>query len=829
MNRTPQFAWRKTAILCAVAFLLTFSEPLLPNSIASSEQPAELKGIVLDENGVPVVGVEVVLHQAGSQPRTTRTDEAGRFAFFKLTPGEAQLTLTKAGFFALTGYTLTLNEGLSEVSLTLNHETEVHEKVEVTSSAARVDPQDTSHQATLVAREIREIPVSSTHLLQNSLVTLPGVIRDPVGGLHVAGSRVADTAYFLDGFEISDPATGALNARFDVDNIRAVEVQTGRFSAAYAHAAAGVVNIDTAAGDDRWRFGTTNFIPGLHLQNGVHLGNWYPRFNFSGPIQKGRLWFSETLSVQHTFHIVREQPRGANSATIWGGDSLSRLQFNITPQQILQGSFLFNREDGSHLGLDAFNPLSTTTDLASKRLFASVKDQIYWGGALFEFGFAADNSTREVVPRGNAIYVQTPSGTSGNFFQSLDRSVRRLQWLGTVAIPSRHWLGTHDFVSGVNFATLVLDQFSTRGEIEVRRKNGTRLRSTTFTGPSDFELSNKQAGGYVQDTWRISKPVVLQVGVRTDWDEMVHAAMVEPRIALNLLPFRSESAKLSLAWGIYNQPLNLSLLGQAMDQQQNDTFYFIGPLGQIIARGPFTSRFVVPSSGLEQPRMYTESAEWRQKIGAHTVAGLHLMARDGRRGFAYEDEGPPGRAGAVFVLHNHRRDRYRSAEIYLRHSFTENAEIFGSYTRSTARTNEALDPVLGGLLFAAQKAGPLPWDAPNRFLTWGWTPLPVWNLFLSHFFEYRTGFPFSVINQQLQIVGSPGGRRFPDYVNLNLGLERYFRFRRYAFAGRVAAINILGRQNPDSVVNNIAASNFLTFGGGQRRAFTIRLRFVGRK
>ncbi len=823
MKRALQFTWPPIAILLSIAFLAA----LFASSALAAQSRAELRGIVLDENGVPVPGVEVLLRDANPKARTSHTDEAGRFAFVGLTAGDAQLTLTKAGFFALSSYALALREGTTEVALTLSHETEVHEKVEVTSSTARVDPQDTSHQATIVAREIRDIPVPSTHVLQNSLVTLPGVIRDPVGGLHIAGSRVADTAYFLDGFEIGDPATGALNARLAVDSIRAVEVQTGRFSAAYPHAAAGVLAIDTAAGDDRWRFGTTNFIPGIHLQRGVRLGNWYPRFNFSGPLQKGRMWFSETLSVQHTFHVVREQPRGADSTTVWSGDSLTRLQFNITPRQILQGSFLYNREDGAHLGLDALNPLSTTTDLDATRLFGSVKDQIFWSGALFEIGFAADQSTTKVFPRGTETYIQTPSGTSGNFFQSLDRDVRRLQWLASVAVPSRHWHGTHDFAAGVNGATLLLDQLAVRGQIEVRRKNGTRLRTTVFSGPSDFELNNKQAGGYIQDTWRIVKPLVIQVGVRTDWDQIVHAAMVEPRIAVNVLPFRSESAKLSLAWGVYNQPLNLALLGQALDQQQSDTFYNIA--GEIIPPGLFRSRFVVPAAGLEQPRVYTSSAEWRQKIRSKTVAGIHLMARDGRREFAFEDAGRPRRPEALFVLHNNRRDRYRSAEIYLRHSFSDNAEIFSSYTRSTARTNEAFDPVLGALLFSPQKSGPLAWDTPNRLVTWGWAPLPVWEIFFSYFFEYRTGFPFNVINQQLQVVGRPGRQRFPDYLSLNLGVEKTFRFRGYAFAARVAAVNITGRKNPDTVVNNNAASNFLTFKGGQRRAFTLRLRFVGRK
>jgi hypothetical protein len=42
-------------------------------------------------------------------------------------------------------------------------------------------------------------------------------------------------------------------------------------------------------------------------------------------------------------------------------------------------------------------------------------------------------------------------------------------------------------------------------------------------------------------------------------------------------------------------------------------------------------------------------------------------------------------------------------------------------------------------------------------------------------------------------------------------------------------VNILGRQNPDVVVNNIDAPNFGTFTGGQDRAVTARLRFVGRR
>jgi len=118
------------------------------------------------------------------------------------------------------------------------------------------------------------------------------------------------------------------------------------------------------------------------------------------------------------------------------------------------------------------------------------------------------------------------------------------------------------------------------------------------------------------------------------------------------------------------------------------------------------------------------------------------------------------------------------------------------------------------------------WDTPQRVVSSGWTPIPLWGLLLSEFFEYRTGFPFSVLNDQQQLVGAPNRMRFPNYFSLNLGLEKRFLFRGHEWAVRVTGVNISGHANPDMVVNNRNAPNYLTFAGGQRRAFTVRVRLV---
>jgi hypothetical protein len=99
----------------------------------------------------------------------------------------------------------------------------------------------------------------------------------------------------------------------------------------------------------------------------------------------------------------------------------------------------------------------------------------------------------------------------------------------------------------------------------------------------------------------------------------------------------------------------------------------------------------------------------------------------------------------------------------------------------------------------------------------------------SYFFEYRTGYPYSVVNLEQQLVGAANSFRFPDYKNLNLALEKKFGFRGYLWAARIEIVNAYNWQNPNVIVNNIDAPNFGTLSGGQRRAFTARVRFAGRK
>jgi len=789
---------------------------------------ADCSGVVLDENDVPVSAAQIKLEPIGGKggAYSAETDGAGRFTLRNLPAGDYQAEVRKAGFFLLSGRALNLHSGLNELVFALNHAQELHEQVQVAAPANQIDTQDTTQRSTLTAQDIRDIPVPSTHVLQESLVALPEVVQDNLDNLHVAGARSADTQYLLDGLEIGDPASGTLTSRFNIDATRAAEVQTGRIGAAFAHSGASILSLETPDGDDRWRFGTTDPIPGINIQEGAHLGNWYPRFTVSGPIERGRFWFSDSVSLQHTFAVVKQQPAGANTSEEWAGDNLLRLQYNFTPRHILHGSFLYNRAQDTNLGLDALDPQSTTLSANQRRAFVSLKDQIWLHDTLFELGVAADSGVLDFTPQGTKPYVLLVNGTSGNFFEHLHTRGRRLQAVGNVIAASRHWHGTHQLAIGFNVAGLIYSQSAERGVIQALRADGTLVRQSTFAGPATPELSNTQAGGYAQDTWSISKRFILQAGVRTDWDRFTQSAMAGPRVSANVLPFADDRSKISLGWGIYDAPLNLSLIGQALDQRQLDTFY--NSTGTLPILPPVVSQFVLPAGGLQQPRFTISSAGWQQKIKRYTLLGFELLARNGYHQFAYVDQ-QPARPGGIFLLQDHRKDRYRAATISVRHVFSEATEVYAAYTRSRARSDEVLNPALGSIFYAPQQSGPVNWDAPNRLLTWGWTPTHIWGVQLSYFLEYRTGYPFSAVNLQQQLVGPPNSLRFPAYVSLNLGLEKKFGFHGYLWAARIEGVNALGRQNPDTVVNNVDAPNFGAFSGGQSRALTVRVRFVGRK
>ena len=798
-------------------------------------------GRVVDETGTAIQGARVEFRPAdGGTLVPVSSDPAGNFHATLPAEGEYAIRAERQGFYLYQGRQ-SFDPGSSQLTVTLNHVQEFSEKVDVTASPPPIDPQQASDHKELVNAEIQAIPFPASQDYRNALALMNGVVLDNAGRPHFNGGATNQTNYTLDGFNISDPVTGQLEARLNIDTIQSTDLESSRFSAESGRGAAGVLDLKTKMGDDHWRFGGTNFLPSVATDGGLHINKITPRFEFSGPIAKGKAWFHNGLDVFYHDDTVYGLPRGQNRVRGTDVNDLSRFQVNLTQANILTGGFLFNLADNNRTGLSILNPAETTLSHRQTLYMSNIRDQHYFShGALLEAAFADSRSQLRDLPQGSIIYQITPFGDRGNYFASRERHSYRQQWLANLYLPTLHFLGTHELKFGVDFEREAFHQQSTRHDYEVLSADNSVERYVTFAGNPFESRKNFEWAQYVQDHWNLREGLSLEAGLRAEWNEIVRALEVAPRLAVAWTPHFLRDTKFSAGWGVYYDAISLSIVAPQQDQVSLSTFYLPGG----IVQGPVQTSFEVFDKFLKVPYYQNATATVERKLPHQYYLKAGFTRRSGDRGFTFYPSVPvtPDSfyQGVTYILGNSRRERYDALDIALRHTFAGKYEWFAGYTRSSARSNAAVDYSLENPIFGPQGSGPAPWDAPNRLHTWGWAPLPnrilpqalkfiTRNTSVAYLVEYRTGFPFSVVNQQGFMVESPNSMRYPDYFNINLTLERRFAAIHYLWAWRFGFNNLTNNSNPNVVNNVMGTPQYLTYARGQVRAFNVRLRFLGHR
>ena len=782
---------------------------------------------VTDENGVAVPDALLVLFQSPTQTAArATTDAAGRHDFSLPTGGVYQLKTEKEGFYASTSDNVRVGEA-SSLEITIYHQQEIAETVNVYASPHAIDPAKTAVTATLTSREVLTLPYPSTRDYRKALPFIPSVVADASDQIHLGGSATSQILDQLDGFNITQPVSGLLVMRVSPDALRAIDAQSSRLSAQYGKGSGGSLDLTTGMGDDHYRFSATNFVPSFQNRKGVDFSQWTPRATFSGPLRKKKAWFLEAADAIVDLNIIPELPNGADRNTSWRADNLLKTQVNLNERNILTVGFLINRFHSPHDGLSTLNPLETTAELQESAYLASVKDQYYASNkALLEIGLAVNQFHEEEQPMGTLPYRISPEGARGNFFKTSDATARRLQLISGLTLPEVRWHGPHEFKFGIDFDRITLDQSASRRPIFILRQIGTLSRQITFSGNSQFSRDNFEASGFAQDRWSISARMILEAGLRFDRDSIIRRASVSPRVAATYLLTRDGSTKLSGGIGLYYDATNLNLVTRSLAGLRSEQSYASDgrtPVGPAVA-----TAFQVNESSLRVPRFTNWSVGVEQKLPADVYLDIEFLQKRGHDLLAFFNPGQSGQPGGVFELRNDRSDSYDGVQITVRHEFKGNYPILASYTRSRSRASAVLDPDIDNPVFGQQAAGPLPWDAPYHLISWGWLPL-VKKFAFAYSLDWRSGFPFNVVNQEQQLVGAPGARRFPTYFTLNTHVERRFSLFGYYLALRAGFNDITNRKNPTAVNNNIDSPLFLTFSGTQHRAFTGRIRFLGRK
>lgn len=794
---------------------------------------------VQDPNKTPIAAVRVTVRDESTAGFHGFSDAQGTITFPLPPSGTHQFIAEKEGFYATRSDLVSLSEE-AEISLTLQPIRELTESIDVSAPPPSVSLDSSSVRRHLTGQEIINIPYPNTNDLRSALRSVPGLVRDSRGGLHLNGAAEDQVLYTLNGFNLNDPLTGRFESRLSVESVHSVEVTSGNLPAEFGKGSGGALAIRSQPGDDRMRYSATNFFPGFENRKGWMIGDWTPRLGLSGPIRRGRAWLSNSADVQYVKTVVRELPKGEDR---YSGIRLSNLlstQINLSPSHILHAGFLTNFWNSARTGLTALDPLETTIDRRSRQWFFHVKNQLYLRNrTLIEVGYAANRTFGREIPQGHRMLAFTSHGKRGNYYIDGTRKAGREQVLVNVFLPSFSAAGSHQVKTGVDLDHLAYWQDVRRTGFENYSNGGLRTTRTIFGGNGRARRANDEASLYLQDSWRVRPRLLVEAGLRGDWDRILRQWNTSPRVGVAWSPTGSGNTKLYGGLARILDATNLRLFTRPLDQYSLTSYF--SPDGTI-GRGPALSLFTIQNRHLARPRFHTWSLGGAHAWSNGFTVRADLLRRRGARGFTYKsvvesaDEPAPAWAAAlnarvldsVYDLANHRTDVFDSASITVRHAIRRQYEWAASYTRSRALSNAVVDVSVEDPIIVTDNVGPMPWDSPHRFVGWGYLPLPRKDWAVAFFVDGRSGFPFSIQSDEGRILGAVNSNRFPAFFELNLHLERRFVLRHHRWAFRFGCNNLTDRINPDSVNPYVSAPGGRRFFGGTGRSFNFRIRWLGR-
>jgi hypothetical protein len=613
----------------------------------------------------------------------------------------------------------------------------------------------------------------------------PGVVPDASGQVHVAGSETWETLDTMDGFDIRSPVGGTLSLRVSADAVRSIDAETTRYPVEFGRATGGVIAFYTGMGDNKFRFNATNFIPSFRDLNGIRFDQFVPRFTFSGPLKRDRAWWYDGVEIEADNIYISELPANARTDLLIRGSNLVKMQENLTAANIVTAGLLYNNYHSPYDGISSLTPEPSTVKRNTIAWMPYVRDQQSFGnGALLDLGVGFVSIRDGYEPQGSAPYEYTPEQTEGGYFENLSGRSQRLEGTAALYLPPQQWLGRHDVKAGLDVDHIAYDQRQTRMPVSYLREDGTKERQSEFAAAPAFTMHNGEIGAYVQDRWQPAKGwargLLVEPGLRFDWDEIVRRPLLAPRLAAVYAPGDKNTTKISAGIGLYYEHTQLEYLAQTHAGIRYDTCYDSAECVPT-PTGPEETEFTANDGLPHAPRALNWSVGVERKLPWSIYAGANFIEKRTTNAFTFANESGAAPLAGDYLLTNGREDRYSSEEFDARKLFANGYTVYVSYTHSSARTNAALDYLPTPSPLGAQQSGPLPWDVPNRIISWGWLPVPLKRLKNRWDFVYlldeHTGFPYTKVNAAQQVVGEAGGQRFPTFVNFSPGLEWKFHFR----------------------------------------------------
>jgi len=529
---------------------------------------ATLRGIVRDPNGATVAGAKVVAKQTElNAPRDAVTNSDGLYVLTNLQPGPYVLTIQASGFALRTFSEVVLQVGQSATLDATLEVGAVTAKTELYGDLSLVDTSSSAVAGTLDQREIKSLPLNGRNYLELAFLVpgnSPAPNFDPTKTNTVVVSSAGQLGrggnVTVDGADNNDDVVGGAVQNISQEAVQEFQMATNRFSAELGRSGSSVVNVVTKSGtNDLHGSGSIFFrdraLQGLPATFDRGFGEDPPfdrqqyAFAIGGPIKENRAWFFGSLEYRNQDGAVLVGSRDLATRSIRKefapaplNDLLSteRVDWNPTDRDRL--TFRYSLQDENDV---APSSLNRAIGSASERQESTNNTHSVFTNytrvlsprAVNSFNFSFSNFDNHIDPVSIGPQLTFPSIQDGASFRVPQATKqRRFQFSDTVTLLH----GNHSFRFGGDVQR-VRGDFDLRvfqqGRVELIEdfpdfdRNGdgrvddndlvfaVTLRSAHPTEPLLIpDASNTYLAGFVQDDWRVSPQLTVNVGLRYELD-----------------------------------------------------------------------------------------------------------------------------------------------------------------------------------------------------------------------------------------------------------------------------------------------------------------------
>lgn len=787
--------------------LVKVSEQQSPATSPTSESRVVVT-LVLEGVRVPSVTVSLRSVDGNIVVGQTTSDSIGQVTFPDVPTGRYIVRAVRDGFADSESSPFDVRAGETEQVLVEMRLTFVRESVEVVvpanSPTESLQPVAVSDVLSGAKMDIQPLAGDD---FQSLLTVLPSVIRGPEGRLRIKGGAPTTGALQLSSASLNDPSTGDFDLELPSGAVESVEVLSNPFAAEYGRFSTSVTQVRTKRGTREWIFKPDNLVPGFG-KGFAFVNKFEPRLSISGPLKRDRLFLGQYLQYRYAQTPVKSLP-GNPQLGLESFDSFTRLDAALSPRHALTGGVIYFPRKITNATLSTFRPPETTPTFTQSGFSAGLADRLILSAySVLESTVAVRTFEVDQKTQGQQPMVYAPQGQSGNFFNRQERNVRSFQFVEALTFSKDDWLGQHVFKVGLDFQHSRFDGDHYSQQLDVVRLDGSLAERTTYA-PS---LTHPEVGGtevavFAQDRWRVNDRLSFELGIRADRDDVVERVNYSPRVgmAVSLLPEGRGILRGGFGKFAERTPLTVGAFTQ-YDVQTVTRFAADGTrLG-----APVTLTHVIDGA-LKTPESIVQTVAWDQRFGRRFFFKSAYLHRNGSH--AYTINPDPGLG--QLALGALGESKYWELETTGRFLASEHRDLSVSYVRShSTRDLNDYDQFFGNFrnpIIRPNENSLSPTDVPNRLIVRGSIGL-AGQWVLSPLYEWRTGFPWSAVNEFQDFVGPRNhSGRLPTVSTLDFTLVRPWRFRKYRFSAGLKIYNLFDTGDERDVQSNITSPDYGKF------------------